>query len=172
MEFVIVLLATTALLAAPHLAGASTCDGAFASQDDAGATAQARTVRCLLNAERARHDLPALQANAKLTVAAMRHSRAMVRSDVFDHNGPDSTPEQRVRRAGYRYSSLGETIAWGTGSYGTPAGTVRRWMASPPHRRIILTAGLRDVGVGVSFGAPVPGQHGGSTVTADFGTQR
>ncbi len=168
----IAILATTALLAGSHMAGAQTCPGAHASQAEAGAIAQARTVRCLLNVERASHGLPALHANARLTTAAARHSRAMVRSDVFDHNAPDSTPEQRVRRAGYHFTSLGETIAWGTGPYATPAGTVQRWMASPPHRRIILTASLRDVGVGVTFGAPVPGRSGGATVTADFGTQR
>ncbi len=165
----IALLATTALFAAAHPA-AQACPGAHASQADAGVVTQARTVRCLLNVERARHGLRALHANAKLTVAAAGHSRAMVHSNVFDHNAPDGSPEQRVHDAGYHYSSLGETIAWGTGSYGTPAGTVQRWMASPPHRRIILTARLRDVGVGITFGAPLRGRSGGATVTADFGS--
>ncbi len=160
------LLATVAL--APALAGGGSCAAADARAADAAQ--HARAVRCLVNAERVRRHLPRLRADGHLADAAAAHARDMVRRDYFDHTGPGgSTPERRVRSAGYAFRSLGETIAWGSGSYGTPASTVARWMASPPHRRILLESRLRDIGVGVARGAPAPDGGGGLTVVADLG---
>jgi uncharacterized protein YkwD len=42
---------------------------------------------------------------------------------------------------------VGEVIGWGCGSLGSAAAMVRAWMASPPHRAIILGRG-RAVGIG------------------------
>lgn len=155
-------LAVSAVLAAP-VPGASVAQSC--ADDD-----RAEAIRCLINRERAERDLPSLRANAKLADAASDHSRDMVRRRFFDHVSPGgSTPARRVIRAGYDWTSLGETIAWGTGSKGTAAGTVARWMDSPPHRRILLEARLRDIGIGVAHGAPVRGAWGGTTVTADLG---
>lgn len=157
-------LAVTALLAAPVPAPALARAAQACPGDDAAA------IRCLVNRERERQDLPRLRADARLADAAAEHSRDMVRRRFFDHVSPGgSTPARRVSRAGYAWTSLGETIAWGTGPYGTPAGTVERWMDSPPHRRILLEPRLRDIGVGVAEGAPVRGASGGTTVTADLG---
>ena len=133
---------------------------------------EARAIRCLINRERARHDLPALRRDAHLEAAATAYSRLMVRRRVFDHTGPDgSTPSSRVRAAGYRGPGVGETIAWGTGSSGDAAGTVDRWLHSPGHRAILLSADMRAIGVGVAAGSPVAQYRGGRTVTADFGSR-
>jgi uncharacterized protein YkwD len=155
-------LAVSALLAVPvpPAHAAQSC-----ADDD-----RAEAIRCLINRERSERDLPLLRADERLADAAADHSRDMVRRRFFDHVSPGgSTPGRRVTRAGYGWTSLGETIAWGTGSKGSPAGTVERWMDSPPHRRILLEAKLRDIGIGVARGAPMRGASGGTTVTADLG---
>jgi uncharacterized protein YkwD len=69
--------------------------------------------------------------------------------------------------------SLGENIAWGTGSLGTPAQTVRAWMRSPGHRANILSRRFRDIGIGIALGAPaeVHASAGAATYTTDFGVK-
>jgi uncharacterized protein YkwD len=74
---------------------------------------------------------------------------------------------------GARSWSLGENIAWGSGTLATPRSIVRAWMHSPEHRANILNGGFRDIGIGIATGAPVPlgSRLGGATYTTDFGTR-
>ena len=73
-----------------------------------------------------------------------------------------------MRVGRYLKSSLvGEDIAWGTGSYGTPEGIVSQWMHSAPHRHIILMAGMHRVGLGITTGT-FSGTRGAVMATADF----
>ncbi len=66
-----------------------------------------------------------------------------------------------------------QNIGWGTGPNATPSGIVGAWMASPPHRAIILTRAYRDVGVGVA--PAVPAEFGsalsGGTYAVEFGAR-
>jgi uncharacterized protein YkwD len=134
---------------------------------------------CLLNRVRARHGLPPLRLNAKLSRAARRHSHDMVRHRYFAHNSRNGrSPFDRMRATHYvpRSASwwLGENIAWGSGPLGEPAAIVRAWMHSPPHRANILSRRFRDIGVGIAVGAPTTGSAGGArgagaTYTTDFG---
>ena len=119
-----------------------------------------------------RHHLPAVRLDGHLEDAAASYSRFMVRHHFFAHVGPGgSTPTSRVRAAGYRGPGVGETLAWGTGTSGDPAGTVSRWLHSPGHRAILLSPSMHAIGVGIAHGSPVPSIEGGETVTADFGTR-
>jgi len=114
-----------------------------------------------------------MKANGKLRRAATGHSENMVAQRFFEHVSPDgSTLADRVRAVHYLPTTasswwLAENIAWGSGRLGSPAGVVRQWMHSPPHRANILSARGRDVGVGVAIGAPTGGP--GATYTVDFG---
>jgi uncharacterized protein YkwD len=114
---------------------------------------------CLLNVERGARGLPALRGHAELGTAAGRYAAQMVRQQFFGHVSPNgSTITSRVRATRYLRGadgwSLGENIAWAVGADATADGTVRAWMSSPPHRANILDAAFRDVGIGVSPGAP------------------
>jgi uncharacterized protein YkwD len=100
----------------------------------------------------------------------------MVTRSYFAHTAPggDSFVD---RILGARYAGkddgwvLGENLAWGEGSFGTPAGIVEAWMASPEHRANILKRAYREVGIGIVVG--VPSDRGaGATYTADFGVRR
>jgi uncharacterized protein YkwD len=132
----------------------------------------AAAIRCEVNAIRAANGLKPMGTTQSLRVAAQRHSRDMVRRHYFAHVSPSgSTVTERVKKAGYlhgaRRHTIGENIAWGSGSAAAPAAIVQAWMNSPPHRAIILTAAFRDVGVGIAAGAPQGGP--GQTYTLDVG---
>jgi uncharacterized protein YkwD len=133
-------------------------------------------ILCLHNQIRAEHDLPTLRENKKLRKAALGHSRDMVNNTFFEHTTPDGvTMVDRILRARYVREDdgwvLGENLAWGTGSYGTPRGALDAWMESPGHRANILKRSFREMGVGVVLGVPVS-DAAGTTYTVDFGVRR
>jgi uncharacterized protein YkwD len=165
-----------AALVLPAATPAATCAGA----DLTPATNNAPTLRaatlCLLNDERAKRGLKPLASNAQLEKAAQNYTRAMVRERFFDHVSPGgSTLLSRVRRGtrylhGARRYSLGENIAWGSGSYATPQETVAGWMESAGHRANILNRKFKHIGIGVVAGAPEDDQGmPAATFTTDLG---
>jgi uncharacterized protein YkwD len=145
-----------------------------AAKDNLGRIRDA--VVCLHNQIRAEHDLPPLRENKRLRKAAVRHSRDMVADRFFEHTTPDGiTMVDRILRAKYVGEddgwALGENLAWGTGSLGTPRGAVDAWMDSPGHRANILKKAYRELGVGIELGVPVS-DAAGATYTVDFGVRR
>ncbi len=164
-------LACVALLA-PAGAQAQDCANTQLRPTHANLDAVRQAVLCLHNRERTRQGLPALRENAKLRGAAAQHAGHMVAAHFFDHTSPGGgTMVDRIRHTGYMSSargwSVGENIAWGQGSYGSPAGIVSQWMHSPTHRVIILTASLHRVGLGLVLGT-FNGVTGAVVATADF----
>lgn len=123
-------------------------------------------VVCLMNLARHRAHLPAIREQHQLTDVAQSHSDQMVAGGFFSHTNPDgSQPWDRVGRAGFRWSAVGETISTG---FATPASAVSGWLASTEHCRILLSPSYRDVGIGVAP-RPVRGYATGpATWTADF----
>ena len=133
-------------------------------------------ILCLHNQIRAEHGLPALRENVRLRRAALGHSQDMVGRRFFDHTTPGGTSfVDRIMRARYvgRHEgwSLGENLAWGTGSLSTPRGVLKAWMDSPGHRANILRRSYREIGIGVALGIPVD-DGDGATYTTDFGVRR
>lgn len=132
---------------------------------------------CLLNAERAARNLAPLRTNRLLVKAALRHARDMVARRYFAHDAPPtrrSTFDQRIRAAGYLRSgqgwTVGENLAWGTGTLATPAAIMDAWMASPSHRANILTPAFRETGLAVVPGTP-SGSADGATYSDEFGVR-
>jgi uncharacterized protein YkwD len=166
------------LLAAGGAGAATTADCANATVVPASASmrpAASAAVLCLVNAERAQRGLPALRDSSLLDKAAAFHSTDMVRRKYFAHITPNGLDQRRrVARTGYlrgcRNAVLGETIAWGSSMYGSPAELVSSLMASPPHRAILLDRRYRDIGIGLTLGAPMDGfGEFGSTLSLNFG---
>lgn len=153
----------------PPPAPASPCGaGASAHASQATSAAFRNATLCLLNRERTAHGRRPLRMNGRLSRAALRHSRSMVARRFFAHGSFVS----RIRRAGYmrgaRRWRVGENIAWGSGDRASPQAIVRAWMASPGHRRNILS-GYREIGIGIQAGAPIGGASDAATYTTDFG---
>ncbi len=175
LALVIAALSVPAGSAAAHRHSRHVAGACSASHTDVRAATIRRArdaTLCLLNRARTRHGLPSLRLNAKLSHAADRHSRDMVRHRYFAHDSRNGrSPFDRMRATHYvpRSASwwLGENIGWGSGSLMQPIAMVRMWMHSPPHRANILSRHFRDIGIGIAPGAPVGG--GGATYTTDFG---
>jgi uncharacterized protein YkwD len=171
---VLVALGLAGSFARPPAADASACAAAHATPGQASRTELARAVVCVSNAERRRHGLHELKVNSRLSQAAQRHSRDMVRRGYFAHTGlSGDTFVQRIRAAGYLDSAftwlVGENLAWGWGASGSPGGILKAWLHSPEHRKILLRPSYREVGVGVALGGPHPVAAPDATFTADFG---
>lgn len=127
---------------------------------------------CEIARVRARRDVRALRGNARLDEAAARHAADMLERRFFSHVSPGGGDlADRVRRAGYALERcawrVGEVLAWGTGPRATAAATVRAWMRSPGHRRVLVSRHYRDVGVGLVAGTPAA--SAGVTVAAVLG---
>jgi uncharacterized protein YkwD len=90
----------------------------------------------------------------------------MARRGFFAHDSSDGTPMyDRVRRF-FPARRVGEALAAVHGRRGVAGTVVRLWMASPPHRAIVLDGSFRRVGVGRGRGAL--GGAAAMLVTADF----
>lgn len=104
----------------------------------------------LVNQERwSQAGLPPLKRNALLDQAAQSHSNNMAVRNFFAHCDVDTktSPWDRMSSAGYGYAAA-ENIA--AGQY-DPAAVMNAWMNSPGHRRSILSASHREIGVGYVF---------------------
>ena len=76
----------------------------------------------------------------------------MVKRNYFSHHSKSGTdPVDRIARAGGS-GAIGEDLAWGSGSYGSPSAIVKLWLNSPPHRRVLFAKDLRYVGIGRATG--------------------
>ena len=164
---------------------------AFVGVGAAGANAAGTPVRTVLsvsqlesqvlgelNAVRRSHGLAPLRLSQPLSAAADAHSRAMGRFGFFSHESRDGSEFwARVKRwygpDGYRRWSVGENLLWSSGQLS--AGTaIKMWMDSPAHRKNILTASWREVGLSAVAVAAAPGVYGGRNVvilTSDFGVR-
>ena len=131
-----------------------------------------------LNALRRERGLVPLRANAALARAADEHSRDMVSRGYFGHASGQASFADRLERfyssADARSWSVGENLLR-TSRRLDAAGALAAWMASPAHRRQMLSPGWRDVGIATVSRAGAPGVYGGAdvtVVTADFGVRR
>jgi uncharacterized protein YkwD len=183
----LVALATCALACFVMLAGGSSA--AFASRTGClnanlhptsrNAAAVDKSILCLVDQIRHAHGLSALHANGALGSVASSQVVTMVRWDYFADIRPSGqTPLALVGGTSYpahaEAVAVGQNIAWGTGSYATPAHIVAAWMASPPHRANILSSQYRDAGVAVTPAVPSVLRVGprGATYAFEFGVRR
>ena len=154
------------------------CPGADLRPANANAAAIGAATVCLINQLRGRHHLRVLGANGYLQRVATGQLRQMVRWNYFADVRPSGqTPAALIASTGYaaHAASLatGENIGWGTTAEATPASMVAGWMASPPHRAVILARAFHDIGVGVW--PRLPGSLGrgplGAVYAVEFGAR-
>lgn len=121
-----------------------------------------------LNRIRARHDLPRVRIDGRMSRVAAAHSRDMRRRGYFSHGSWSA----RVARAAGSPSAVGEVLGWLTRS--TPRreakGIVRGWLRSPAHRSVLLDDAFRRVGIGRAAG-PFAGQDA-AVYTVDWASAR
>lgn len=104
----------------------------------------------LVNVERAKRGLGALNFDGRLTVVAQDKAQDMLRNKYFSHTSPNyGSPFEMIKKYGIRYSYAGENIARGQES---PEEVMADWMASSGHRSNILSANFDTIGVGHTQG--------------------
>lgn len=155
------------------------CAGEHLRPGRANALAVEHATLCLIDRIRAAHGLRALRSNPELVGVAASQVATMVRWDYFADVRPSGqTPLSLVSITRYPAHAadiaVGQDIAWGTGGYSTPAHIVAEWMASTPHREVILTSVYRDAGVAVEPALPAVLRAGrkGATYAMEFAVRR
>jgi uncharacterized protein YkwD len=109
-----------------------------------------RSVRCLINLERAIRGKGKLKREKTLQKAALKHSLVMVEAECLAHRcGDEPTLAERIERSGYLDSADAWQFAESTGCGVSADAMVDNWMATKFHRINILEKTYIDVGVGV-----------------------
>ncbi|MFJ9416543.1 CAP domain-containing protein [Streptomyces sp. NPDC101227] len=127
---------------------AGTAGAGTAAAESAVRAREVRHVVQRTNIARSTARCPAVREDPRLDRAARQHAAYLARVGRLTHHGAGGTSTgQRARRNGYRWSAVGEAIAQG---YRDATAVVDAWMDSPPHRRLLVTCGYRDIGVGVA----------------------
>ena len=88
--------------------------------------------------------LPMLESSEALVGSARNYARHMLKTDYFGH--------QASIQAGGSFLSLGETLEWHSGWRPRVGAPFSHWMASPPHRAVLLSPTFRAIGAGQARG--------------------
>jgi len=152
------------------LAPSGTCGPAADQLGLDAATAQS-AMQCLTNYARAQEGLAPLQLNATLNAAGQAKLKSNISCSEFSHT-PCGQPFDTVFSSyveGATSYQIGENIAWGTGSYGTPRQAMNGWVHSAGHRENILTAAYAELGIGYLPGQTFQGYDGATLWSQEFG---
>ena len=132
-----------------------------------------------INSVRREHGLAPLRLSARLSAAARQHSQEMAARGYFSHDSANgSSFDRRIARyyplGRGSYWSVGENLLWSSPDV-DPDGALQMWWNSPEHRKNMLTARWREIGLSAVHAATAPGAYGGrevTIVTTDFGVRR
>jgi uncharacterized protein YkwD len=154
------------------LAPAGVC-GPAADRLNLDVTTARKAMVCLTNYARVHSGLKRLVGNAMLNQAGEAKLDADLSCGDFSHT-PCSKPFEVVFAAyltGATTYTLGENIAWGTGSYGTPRQTMNEWLHSSEHLQNILNPGFHQLGIGYLAGQTFQGTTGATLWSQEFATR-
>jgi uncharacterized protein YkwD len=137
-----------------------------------------RDVLAQINRQRASHGLDPLRLNVQLVAAARGHSMAMATWGFFGHGSHGGRAFARRIKTFYpvlpgRAWAAGENLVWASPELSARQ-AVGMWLRSPEHRRNMLDASWREVGIGGVHALGAPGVYEGldvTIVTADFGAR-
>jgi len=103
----------------------------------------------LINDERTKAGLPALSINAQMATAAKAHALDMLCNNYLSHIGLNgSTPESRVKAAGFNASLVLEDIYSLAPAYGgNPQSALSWWMSDPTSKADLLNANTTVFGI-------------------------
>jgi uncharacterized protein YkwD len=135
-------------------------------------------VLAAINDLRRKKGLGGLRLNSALSLTALEHSVSMARHGFFRHSGWNGLSFWQRIKPKYKplpnsYWGVGENMIWASPEL-TADRAIEMWLNSPPHRKILLTPGWREVGLGAVRALSAPGVYQGldvTIVTADFGTR-
>jgi subtilisin family serine protease/uncharacterized protein YkwD len=137
----------------------------------------AASLMAAINRVRRARGLPAVAASQALSRAALAHARALAIAGEFSHDWGDGTPFATWIGRYYPVPrtqrwSAGENLLWSETAIDADD-AVTAWLASAPHRRILLRPSWRELGAGIVSANEAPGLFGGRDVfiaVVDFGS--
>jgi uncharacterized protein YkwD len=170
LSLAVVLAAMAALLPAQALSAKSGSKSSLVALQT-GVLAQ-------LNQIRRSNGLVPLRLNSRLSAAANQHNSEMLAKGYFAHNSADGSAFwKRVQRfygsTSFGYWSVGENLLWSSDNL-DPKKALELWMASPEHKKNILTPGWREIGISALQRSHAAGAFNGYAVTlltTDFGVR-
>lgn len=161
-------------LAQSDLAGAQT--KAVKKSTVTNMTGYEKQLAVAINATRKQHGLRALKLAPGLMRSAGKHSLQMAFKGYFAHTSPNGVSFYTRVKSYYGGGDLkaGENLLWVQPRV-KPRQIVKRWLASPGHRQVLLSRQWKVFGVGVvrsTHGAGVFAGRRVLLVTADFAVKR
>ena len=170
------------VLAAASVIACACAASATASEGAAGQLTAVDSLEAAVIAEvnvvRRARGLRSLRRSAGLAASAHRHTTSMVTTGFFGHERPGGPRFAQRLRSHYRPLGRGWSVAENIAAMWpapTARETVRMWLASPTHRRNLLSRSWREIGVAAIHASAAPGDFGNeqiTVVTADFGVRR
>lgn len=147
--------------------------GAAADQLGLDQAAAQQAMTCLTNYARTQSGLVPLQSNSALNNAGQAKLAADLSCAEFSHTpcGSAFTTVFETYVHGATSYGVGENLAWGTGSFGTPRHTMNGWLHSTGHRENILRADYRELGIGYLAGQTFQGSSGATLWSQEFGVR-
>ncbi len=104
----------------------------------------------LHNKERNLHNIAPLTINSKLIESAKLKADIMLESNCWSHYCPEGqSPWTNFERVDYNYLYAGENLAEG---FKDNSILMKAWMASPTHKKNILSSLFSEVGIGFAHG--------------------
>ncbi|NMA67154.1 MAG: SH3 domain-containing protein [Clostridiaceae bacterium] len=101
----------------------------------------------LINQERAKSNLPPLQADPELMKVARIKAKDMSDNNYFSHYSPTyGSPFDMMRQFGINFKAAAENIAGNS----TVQGAVNSWMKSQGHRANIMNSSYNYTGIGIA----------------------
>jgi len=126
------------------------CQGADRPAERSTPAQLRRSIRCLVNLERAVRGRSKLARDRSMQKASQKHAVVMVEEQCLAHScGDEPRLPDRVRRSGYLDGADAWQVAESTGCGVTAQAMVKNWMADTYHRINILEKDFADIGVGV-----------------------
>lgn len=136
----------TSTSAATAVSGGGATTASCAFDENADFVTQLQT---LINGERTKAGLPALSVDAKLATAAKTQATYLLCNNLLAHTGSNgSTPESRVKDAGFNASLVLEDLYALAPAYGgNPQSALTWWMSDPTSKADLLNANTTAFGV-------------------------
>ena len=136
----------TSTSAATAVSGGGATTASCAFDENADFVTQLQT---LINGERTKAGLPALSVDAKLATAAKTQATYLLCNNLLAHTGSNgSTPESRVKDAGFSASLVLEDLYALAPAYGgNPRSALTWWMSDPTAKADLLNANTTAFGV-------------------------
>ncbi len=122
------------------------------SQGSNSATQLEEAILSQVNRVRAEYGLDALRSNSLLQEAARSHSEQMANQNFFSHIDPKGRDVvDRIHSQGVEsFKSVGENIFVGQNLANLVDSIIQGWVASPGHKRNLLSSDYREAGTGVA----------------------